>query len=672
VSTQTEQLLQSAVQAFQNGRLAEAQQACLQAIQADERAATAYQLLGLIEHKAGRYQQAIDALQASVRLVSDQAPWHFNLGVSLREAGSADAAVAAYRRAIELDPGYAMAWHNLGTALLDAGDIDRSIDALSKAVGLDARQADWWGNLGSACLTAGRGDASGQAYQQAIQLDPNDAGHHAGLGDALRSQNQVSQARRAYEQALKLDPDDPELMHRLGLARRELGNAGEAERWFCAALDRVPGEPQYLRSLAMILRDTGRLDESGACVAQALATMPDHPELLTLRASLLNRRGDARQAAGMLHPVLERGPVCINAVVEYALVAESIGQEDFALQKVNEALGCTGVNEAQQSLLHFAAARLLDRLKRDDQAFDHAEQGNTLRRKRLKRDKTTNEFNARINAFTPRQFETLARAEQTRADGGRMVFVVGMPRSGTTLVEQIIAAHPQAIGIGESPWLSHIAYELPGVVGGKRPYMNCVDQLTSEQADQLAERYLQHVVAEQTTDAGQPPRRVVDKMPGNFMDVGLIALLFPEARIIHCQRDPRDVCLSCYFHHFGGNHPYAYDLSDLGFYHRQADRLMQHWHDLLGDQIMPVVYEELTDDLESQTRRLLQHIGLEFDDRCLHFHEQQRDVVTSSFAQVRQPIYRSSVGKWQRYAHRLGPLLEALGMNEQTSSEAAA
>lgn len=664
MTPQPDQPLQQAVQAFQNGRLSEARRDCQQAIDADPRHATAHQLLGLIEHRAGRFDQAVAALRASITLGDEQAPWHFNLGVSLRAAGDTDGAVAAYRRACELDPRYALAWHNLGTALLDEGDVDEAIDALSKAVGLDTRQADWWGNLGAACLAAGRSDAATNAYQRAVKLDPNEPRFHAGLGDALSTANDSAQARRAYQQALKLDPSDPELMHRLGQARRALGNAGEAERWYRAALEQSPDDPQYLRSLALVLRDTGRPDEADDRVDRALALAPDHPELVALRASLLNRRGKANEAAALLHPLLERGTPCVSAAIEYALVAEAIGQEPFALQQVQQQLTRPNLYPAQQSLLHFAAARLLDRMERFDDAFDDAQRANKLRRRRLKRDKCAREIDQRIEAFSANRFEQLARAQQTRDAGRRMVFVVGMPRSGTTLVEQIIAAHPQAIGVGESPWLAQVAYDLPGEIDGPRPYTQCLDQLTPEAADTLAQRYLENVIGDRTTGAGQPPARVVDKMPGNFIDVGLIALLFPEARIIHCQRDPRDVCLSCYFHHFGGSHPYAYDLSDLGFYHGQYQRLMDHWHTLLGGRVLPVSYEQITDDLEGQSRRLIDHLGLDWDDRCLSFHEQDSNVVTSSFAQVRKPIYRSSVGKWQHYASQLGPLLDALGMSE--------
>jgi hypothetical protein len=236
-----------------------------------------------------------------------------------------------------------------------------------------------------------------------------------------------------------------------------------------------------------------------------------------------------------------------------------------------------------------------------------------------------------------------------------------MPRSGTSLVEQIIDSHPQAFGAGELGTMGNISARVQAQLRTIIPYPDCIKYAKPQPLNSLGQIYLDYINGLTTTIN---PIRITDKMPGNFQHLGLISLLFPNARIIHTRRNPLDTCLSIYFQNFAGYHGYSYDLGNLGFYYREYERLMAHWHQVVDIPILDVQYEELIDDQEAITRQIIEFCGLEWDDASLRFHENTRLVNTASNQQVRQPLYRGSVARYKRYDAHLGPLKEALGLTE--------
>ncbi|HZU38634.1 MAG TPA: sulfotransferase, partial [Gemmataceae bacterium] len=307
--------------------------------------------------------------------------------------------------------------------------------------------------------------------------------------------------------------------------------------------------------------------------------------------------------------------------------------------------------------LHFTLGKLLDRLELWDEAFAHFSQGNALRRALFQ--KSGRAFDAAAHAqlidemialFTPAYFQ---RVQGFGISSALPVFIVGMPRSGTTLVEQILSCHPKVFGAGELPNLGRLATRLPAQLGGSYP--ECLSRLDPARAREMAETYLERI-----TSLGGSAERVTDKMMELSLHLGFVATLFPNARVIYCGRDPRDVCLSCFFQYFRGLN-FTWDLEDLGRYYRDRERLLAHWRVVLPLPILEVGYEDLVAHQEAVSRRLVAFCGLEWDERCLSFHQNPRPVKTSSVLQVRQPIYTSSVGRWRQYAAHLKPLLDALG-----------
>jgi len=310
---------------------------------------------------------------------------------------------------------------------------------------------------------------------------------------------------------------------------------------------------------------------------------------------------------------------------------------------------------SRKSLL-FSLGYLADKLGRYEAAFAWYRQGNELKAMRYDGPASRKWFDNLMLNFSPERMAALPKASIPTS---LPVFILGMPRSGTSLVEQILASHPQVYGAGELDLVKETAVALPKTLHTGVPYPFCLQALHQEAVEELSRQYQESLLR---LAGDRPVVHVTDKMPHNFMQVGLIRLLFPEAPIIHCRRDPLDNCLSIYFQDFSGLHPYSYNLGDLGHYYCLYERLMAHWSDTLGITMFEVGYEEMVADHEAMSRKIIDHCGLAWDNRCLEFHKTNRLVNTASYQQVREPIYKKSAGRWQNYAKHLQPLIESLGI----------
>jgi hypothetical protein len=349
-------------------------------------------------------------------------------------------------------------------------------------------------------------------------------------------------------------------------------------------------------------------------------------------------------------------------------MARGVGREREATTFCLRALESPRVGPAARAPIHLAVAGLLDSLGEYDRALEQAGLGKNVLRPAYDPQRLTQWVDDQIAYFTPRKLHDLPRASLPT---GRPVFVVGMPRSGTTLVEQILASHSMVHGAGELPLVSNIATNaqsrLGGVAAGIESYPACLDRVGIRHLNEMAESYLAELAAHNATAA-----RVVDKMPHNFLYVGLLAAIFPDAHVVHCRRDPLDTCLSCYMTYFAKGQSYAHDLSDLGAFYLDYRRMMRHWTGTLNVPTIDVQYEELVADTEGQTRRLLELLDLPWDPNCLRFFESRRRVTTASVDQVRRPIYSSSVNRSRHYARHLSELRRVLAEGHAGARPAAA
>jgi tetratricopeptide (TPR) repeat protein len=460
-------------------------------------------------------------------------------------------------------------------------------------------------------------------------------------------------AAGVYNELLKRNPNRADLMCRMAVATRMLGQLREAHELIRRALRLQPANPEFHFELAQIHKRAERFDEALAAFDEAMRLSPGNYSVTAGKADLLFFIGRYEASAALLQPMIDSGVTDIAIAISYARVAPRIDREQVAAELLERALQTPNLTNLARVDALFRLGDLYDKLRQYDLAFARYREGNSLRYNHFDPAEFTRHVDALIRDWTPQRFAALPRAG---GNSGRMVFVCGMPRSGTTLVEQIIASHPDVHGAGELNDIPTLISELQGDLPGSVYLLRDTDVLTRKAIDDGARAYLAMIQRLNRTT-----RYVTDKAPMNCFHLGLISVMLPQAKIIHCIRDPMDTCLSCYFQLFSGLLPFAYDLGHTGLFYRDYRRVMRHWRDVLHIPMLDVVYEELTADQEAGTRRLLEYLDLPWHDGCLQFHASERVAMTVSNEQVRRPMYRSSVQRWRHYERHLDPLKQALG-----------
>lgn len=456
-----------------------------------------------------------------------------------------------------------------------------------------------------------------RCFERAVKEVPQNPHYHLTLGETYLKVGEHVHAIRHFERACELKADWVEALCALGRAYTEFGKADIAVPLYEKALKIDGGRPLVRMGLANALVSLGRMADATDNMKEAIS-----------------HRQDVAAAYN--------GLVSIRKFMEEPAEFKSILAE-----LKNPALDRKSIQQ-----LHYAAGKVLNDLGRYDEAMDHFRQAKRSAR-RFDMEAYRRSVDFMIELFSPKMMATRVGYGSSSEVP---VFVLGMPRSGTTLTEQICASHPDAYGAGELTKLRRIINRLAPKTRSPDELRRSILDMTVDQSKSLAEEYLAHI-RQKSPEA----LRIVDKLPHNFELIGLIRLLFPKARIIHCRRDAIDNCLSCYFLSFNEDNSYTADLRTLGLYYREYDRLMHHWDDVFPGQILRNRYEDMVSDQEGQSRRLIDHLGLPWDDACLRFFDKGGSVNTFSRWQVRQPIYSSSVSRWKNYGSAIQPLIEGLG-----------
>lgn len=473
-------------------------------------------------------------------------------------------------------------------------------------------------------------------------------------GAALYEHKRVQEAQDAWRKAVALNPGLVPAHLNLGKIYREQGDRAAAVRAYEAAAALDPGCEPALRNLSALYFATGRLDECERICRRRLELAPNQPAALVSLAECFERKGSVEAAYELLQPLVMSGADSFDIVTAYTLACQRLSPpRPDGVEVAQRGLARMDLTLEQRRTLLKRAAELCDRLGRFDEAFAYLEQSKALRSAERelsgRRGEVQRVLREAASFYTP---ERLARLPRASHGSELPVFIVGMPRSGTSLTEQILSSHPQVHGAGELKLIPKIAGEiLPGAVG----YPGCLDTLTQERANKLAELYLQRLQALEPS-----ARRITDKMPVNFQHLGLIEILFPRARVIHCMREPLDTCVSIYFNEIN-NMPEDRSLPTLGAYYRHYWQLMAHWREVLRIPILQLRYEELIQDPQTWSRELVRFCGLEWHEDCMRFHQSERYVSTLSYHQVRKPIYTQAIGRHKAYERFLGPLRSAIG-----------
>ena len=636
---------------FDVGLLPEAVASYSEALRIAPDSAETHNSLGNALRGIGRLDAAAASYRQAAAINPDFALAHSNLGNALRGLGRSDEAVACYRRALELRPHDPAVCNNLGNALLELGRFEAAAASYRRAADIAPNSAAMHSNLGNALRGLGRFDEAVDSYQRALELEPNFAAAHSNLSDALRDLGLPTQALASSHRAIEIDPEVAGAHNSRGNALLDLGRLGEAVASYRRSLELDPGFAAACVNLALVLRQQGRVGEAEASCRTALDANPRCAAALVLLAEIVADSGQFDQAEKLLERAVAVDPASAEGWAGVAHLRKmTVGDAPWAAHA--QRIAQRGLPPRREAHLRFALGKFFDDVQDFDQAFVNFRRANELT-KRYGAPHDPKLMTRAVDHSIQRYDREWAAVRRPEANpSARPVFIVGMPRSGTTLAEQILASHPAVFGAGELVFWTMSSAEAqrtsdPDPVGGSP-------------ASRLAADYLGQL---EVLSAGAI--RVVDKMPGNFMSLGLIHEALPNARIIHMRRNPIDTCLSIYFQHFRVAHTYARDLGDLAQHYTDYLRMMQHWRRVLPeDAILEVPYEGLVHDQEAWSRRMLEFAGVPWDPRCLDFHETNRSVMSASKWQVRQKLSGSSIERWRHYGQFVGPLLRLESLTE--------
>ena len=510
--------------------------------------------------------------------------------------------------------------------------------------------------LANASLLLGQYSEAAANCEKALALRSDVPAIHFCHAMAMGAMGRIDSAKSSLESALRIDPNHIESRIRLGAVCFMLGDGQNALRHYKLATKAQPNNVELNIRLGDINLALGKIEPAKSAYRKALRTQPMEPNATAGLAAIAVRSNDPRAAYLLIQKFLEQQSGNASIAAVYADLSGEMGLRDEAIDYLKRVLEVDSLPLSDRRRLMFSLGKLLDAQARYDTAFEYYRQANDLGGAFFDPWASNDEIN-RYMDFWSAEFLMRAPRARKRSKGRGHVFIVGMPRSGTSLVEQIIASHPRVYGAGELQEINDFAAQLPALTKSNSPYPFCLSAATEAVLDSATKQYFKSIEKRAGNDGFSVS---TDKMPNNYWHLGLIRMMFPSSKIIHCIRDPRDNCLSCYFQNFAGQHPYADDLFNLGMYYRQYEKLMRHWRAVLDIQMLDVRYEELVADPEKISRQLLEYCGLEWDDCVLRYHKSKRSVVTSSFDQVTKPVYRESVGRWQYYHAYLDPLYRGL------------
>jgi tetratricopeptide (TPR) repeat protein len=655
--------------------------------------------LGVALQQRDQLEEAVECYRRAVALKPDFAPAHANLGMALWKLKQLEEAEAASREALRLDPNQAQAGNNLGLVLRAQNRLDEAVAVLNDVIRRVPQMPEARYNLALCLLALDRSHEARAQLEEAVRLKPDYREAHADLGRLAFAEKRFPDASASFERACQLNPEDaeawmylaeacwaeekfPEVLRAveravqlrpkwaeahevLGRAQIDAGTSviesnRNAEKSFRKAIELKPDFIEAHLHLADSLRSQGKFQEALDAYRRALALAPTSPAAVGGAASMLEHLGQFEAARRMLAPVLEKDVDTLALALPYAVISRHTGEKDKAMALLERLLTDESSYRPLRVEGHFMLGKLYDSEKKYDDAFRHYRAANDLDPEKFDIEGNGRAFETFINYFDGEIHRRRPRA----SNRSRLpVFIVGMPRSGTSLTEQILASHPLVHGAGELLQIGKISDSLPRLTGV--PWPECLNRLDRKLLDRIAHEHLDYLGRLAGGKA-----RVTDKMPHNFRWLGLIDLLFPEARIIHCRRDPMDNCLSIYFQHFNDAHAYANNLEHLGTYYRQYERVVEHLRRVIRVPVLDMPYETTVAEPEQSARKLIEFCGLEWDDRCLHFHEARRVVTTPSYDQVRQPIYKKSVARWKHYEKFLEPLKRSLGYAESSDRRA--
>lgn len=573
--------------------------------------------------------------------------------VGLQKSGDYAGAEAVYAQILAETPDQPDALHYWGLLKHQTGKGAEAIQLMKKSLELGLPNAGYYYNLGGVLQQNGEPLEALDALRKATDLSPTHAGAWNRMGEIHEDLGMPFQAEACYRKAYLQEPQSRQYTVNLVRSLRQTGDFDEAISICETCLQAHPGDLELLLFQTRCLSETGKADQAEEKLRAALRNEPLSAQLQHAMGVLKSENGDFEAAKEHLLKAININPQNYGAYFSFSLIQDFSAETELTDRLETRIRQTPPRDPMARASAEFALGKMLDDQGQYERAFAHFEQANKSARSLLRY--STAAQSAYIDGIIEHLNAGFLRGHPAAGlDSEVPVFILGMMRSGTSLAEQILASHPDVAGGGELMFMPQALREFteaPTILSGDK-----IAALPDDTLHAIGSRYLAKIQA-QYPDA----RRVTDKLPGNFIIAGLIHVLFPNARIIHCVRDPMDTCLSCYFTHFDGGHAYAYDLTEIGEYYRMYHRVMENYRDLIGDRILTVQYEDLVNDIDASARRMVDFCGLDWDPACINFHNTRRPVKTSSLYQVRQTPYTRSIKRWKNYASHVVPLQTALG-----------
>lgn len=717
-SQKEEASIQQASKLFNQGRLQDAENICREILQLNPANTDALHILGLIAFKYNHAKLAIDFLNKAIQLDSIRSEYHDSIGIVYQSMSDSAKAIEHFRRALSLNsnspkthynlgntflqnrlfdearecylkalvlaPDYQMAINNLATVHREQGEFSQAEVLLHKVLQTSPHNLISLSNLAQIYEKTARYDKAINTYKKMIEINPEYVEAFYNTGNIYLSLKNYPAAISHYQQALNIRPDLVEALNNIALCYTETRSFDQAIEHYNLALKANPGytftylnfanlhkqggayedaeklylkaisiDPNFLHAyynLACLYADLGQSQHAIQYFEKVIALNNTHAMSFKNIGNIYKDLGEFDKAISYFEQAIALDPALAEAYRELASV-KKFERDDAQLKHMSQMMEQKNLTPSQKMHLGFGLAKSFEALKEYDQSFNYLLQANQARRAEhpYEREKTLGIIHKTRALFSG---EFLARFNGMGDPDPTPIFILGMPRSGSSLIEQILASHSQVFGAGELNYIE-LAINRFCSVPSAIDYPECLKNLDTDMIQQMSADYL-HKIRQLCPDKAL----IVDKMPHNFIYLGLIKILLPNSKIIHCTRNPIDTCFSIFKHGFFDGHAYADDLQDLAEYYNSYSELMQHWNQLFSDEIYQADYETLVQNQQQETHRLLSFCGLDWEDSCLDFHKTKRRVHTASSTQVRKGIYKSSVNLWENYRQHLTPLIE--------------
>jgi len=575
------------------------------------------------------------------------------------QAGKLGDAHAFYLKLLELKPDDGETYYCLGRVLKDSNHLQEAVPYFEKAITLGVRSAEIFAELAHTMVELSRFHDAMPMAKAAVTLNPDNPQALRSLMLTLFALGQYEQARVCGERLVSKSPGNAENHILLAKINADSNHHMDAIEHANKALSLDPDVKNANQVLCATYTTIQRWDEAMEIANHALEIEPGNPSFTVMKATILERQGLFKDAYALIKPLVKNNQTINDGAIHlYAKLAKRFNKQHDAV-KLLERL--QSVEQLPVSILNITSSLLgtaYDDLGQYDKAFTAIDKANTIKPHRYNDQNHEIHIRAIMEWFTK---ERLQHSPVATHGSKRPIFIVGMPRSGTSLTEKIVARHPDVFGGGELKHMDYIVKnELPKILNTNKLFPDYLQDLSTDSANQAAEFYLDHI----DQLAPNNETHVTDKMPMNFTYLGLIALLFPQARIIHCTRNPLDTGLSCYFINFTNvdHMGFTQDLKTIGHYYKRYEKLMEHWHQILPNPIYDLSYEELVKNPDTEIRKLLKFCELPWHEDCLNPHRSKEATKTASYNQVRRPINTRSIERWKHYEKHLQPLKEALGL----------